>query len=581
MNSTRVLILSLLTICLIGLGCSKKKAAAQAPAAPPPESYCPYLPSQTFASAVTITGSAGYEYRANGNGAVAAPAAIRYAEVMVKDASGTIVQCAETDASGNFSFQLPSGSGSYTVQVNSRANNDNVKAYVMDTPSTNLYYSVSTTVGSSADSSITLTAPATESLEGGAFNILDKIVAANVYLRANTDATDCGSYTDCISFTVAPVVYVYWKKGFNPATYLDPSWANSGASFYLKGTNELYILGGIANDVDSSDCDHFDDTIILHEYGHFIENYYAVSDSPGGSHAPDDVLDPRLAWSEAFANFFQAAVTGTPVYRDTEGNVSCGSNSCTGVFHNEPLETATNYDANVAAGEGNFHEFSITRFLWDIIDPHPVSGQGGTDGGSDTITAPFAEIWTVFAGASAGFKSTVNPFRSVSLFHTLQQNLGGTYNLSSLRTLENQTGTRADWATPVTAGTCADISIQAKQQTDGSFSQSDLFHDNDFYAYYHSGGTLTVRVVYTKGVTNQSDVDLIVWKDGFTYGDTADALATSLNASDGGDEEISVSAPAGWYMINVMVNPVATTSGGGTANLYKLYINGQQNCPNP
>lgn len=574
-------------VAVLGTSCAAKKVTLPVPTVSAISSYCPYLPSRAFAGGVTVSGTASYQYRTNGNGGVAAaPNPIRYAEVEVLDSTGAIVQCDETDGAGAFSFDLPANSGDYTVKVNARANNSFVKAYVMNNPTDNSHYSISTTVASSSNASLTMIAPATGSVISGAFNILDKIVDANVFLRTYASATECGSFSDCRTFTVAPIAYAYWTAGFNPNTYLGGS-STSGVSFFLKGTNELYILGGIEGDVDSSDCDHFDNSIILHEYGHFIESNYSVSDSPGGRHAPNEVIDPRLAWSEGFANFFQAAVTGNAVYRDTEGNVSCGS-GCTQAFHDEDLEVAENYDlpGSIVPGEGAFHEFAITRVLWDAIDPHPVTGQGGNDDpgndlGAESVTSDFAEIWTVFAGTSNGFASASQRLRSSGLFMDLQALMGAT-DWATIRTHEDQPVDQTDFATPLTVpGACGPTSLQVNGGTDGSFEDSNQFYDNDFYAYYHSSGALKVRVAYTPGAV-PADIDLIVWKDGYEYGVLGDALAASRQSrlTDGGDEQISVTAPAGWYMINVMGLP-NSTGAGGSAMTYDLYVNDQQACPNP
>ena len=101
-------------------------------------------------------------------------------------------------------------------------------------------------------------------LEGGAFNILDKILDASAFLRAQT-ANCSATFTNCIPFTTAPIVTVFWAPGVDPGTYFNlPS-----LSFYIPGENDLYILGGVNGDVDNSDTDHFDDTIIIHEFWAF------------------------------------------------------------------------------------------------------------------------------------------------------------------------------------------------------------------------------------------------------------------------------------------------------------------------
>ena len=137
----------------------------------------------------------------------------------------------------------------------------------------------------------------------------------------------------------------------------------------MNGKRELYLLGGENGDVDFSDTDHFDNSVIIHEYGHFIEDIFGAPNSPGGSHNGNSVIDPRLAWSEGWADFFQAAVTGQPYYRDTKGNVNCSETdptSCTGVLFDESIDVPTD-DRPILLGEGNFHEFSVSRTLWQAL----------------------------------------------------------------------------------------------------------------------------------------------------------------------------------------------------------------------
>lgn len=94
---------------------------------------------------------------------------------------------------------------------------------------------------------------------------------------------------------------------------------DSPLSFYKPGERKLFILGGSNGNVDTADTDHFDNSIILHEYGHFLEDVYGKTDSPGGYHNGSSIIDPRLAWSEGFTNSFQGAALGKNFYLDTAG----------------------------------------------------------------------------------------------------------------------------------------------------------------------------------------------------------------------------------------------------------------------
>ena len=564
---------------LILQACSSNSDGDSISSTSPKAPYCSTV--ETFSDSVTITGSAEYEYRNNGNGSVASPAPIRRVEIRVTDSTGGLIQCGETDNSGNFSVQLPNNGATVTLAVASRADNDYMKAYVMNSPTANSFYSLTTSVTLDGSKSVgTLTAPATgDVLAGGAFHILDKILDANDYLRAQTN--NCSAtFSNCSEITTVPMVDVYWAKGVNPGSYfgLPP------LSFYLPEANQLFILGGSGGDVDNTDTDHFDTSVILHEYGHALENRLSVADSPGGNHNGDNILDPRLAWSEGWANFFQAAVTGNPVYRDTFGTPLGTS----GVYVNESLESGTT-DIPTEPEEGNFREFSVSRALMDIIDADEMNAE-------DDLQASFTEIWTVFAGTTGGFASSNYHFRSLGLFYVLQDALSGNTDWSTIQTAEDQLATRANYANTLSNGTGCPTSITAahvpgasplnnpgRQPEDGSFVNSNQFKSNDFYQFDHAGGTLNISLTYTTTGGNAADLDLYLWTEDYAYGNTASdnllgsSEATISNGASNGSETINIlNMAAGTYMINVKYD---TTNGIKSAGNYSLSINSESKCP--
>ena len=574
-NQLLVFMLPLFSLAYVGCG-SSDSGSGNASSSQPVLPYCSNV--QSYSSPLTITGSAQYAYRTDGNGAVATPRPIRYAEVRVLDASGNEIQCGETDATGNFSISLPNDGSTATIQVNSRSLNSQGNAYVLDNPTNNSFFSLTTslTLNGSVTSVGTLTAQATGTLEGGAFNILDQIHNANEYLRNETGSCTA-TYSTCQEITTTPpLVTIYWSPGVNPGTYFGVS---TGLSFYLPGESELYLLGGSNGDVDNSDTDHFDNSIILHEYAHFLEDIYSQTDSPGGAHNGNSIIDPRLAWGEGWANFFQAAITGSPVYRDTYGTTA-GTN--TGVFFNESLETPGN-DIPSTTGEGNFREFSISRLLWDSID---TNNEGA---GVDQVSGSFEELWAAFSSTTGGFASTTgsNVFRSMGLYHILRAALPGASDWSSMLTGEEQLAARTHYANTLTlGGACAAINIQAAdispaQPENGTFSNSNQFASNDFYQYTHVGGVLSVALNYTNTVpSDPTDLDLFIWSGSYTFGNESDALAFSNSTITAGQasgaESISASLPAGTYMINV--HAFTGTRLGSAAN-YTLSIGGQNACP--
>lgn len=549
-------------------------------------SYC--STTSTYSPSHTITGSATYEARVasiTGLGAAGAAKPIRFAEVRITDSTGSVAQCAETDVSGNFSFALPQDGNTYTISISSRGSNSSVNASVLTMPEQNIFYTISTTVVSdSSKSAGTINAPVTGDIEGGAFNIFDQIVETNIYLRAQVGT--CSTDVDnCLDFTVAPKVSAYWRKGFNPNEYFGAP--QSGLSFYLPSFSRLFILGGISGDTDNTDTDHFDNSVIIHEYGHFIEDVLSNSDSPGGAHNGNAVIDPRLAHSEAWGNFLQAAVlnppgTTDPRYIDTRGNID-GS---TQAFFFINLETAplsgSGSDRPLNAGEGNFREFAITRFMWDVID---------TVNDTDTLSGGFNEIWASMTSGN-GYLNSNAEFRSLGFLNLIQTSLTNGGPLTDWSPLQasaqhQMSADTSDYAQFVaTGGGCGSqnfnvVPAVVAGDTD-VFSTSHLLLNNDFYHYRHTGGTLNLNLNYTTAAGTEADLDLYVYNERARFGVSTDISARSTDEKDGtlGDietESVSASLPAGDYLINVNVY----TQGGavGSSTDYELLVEGARLCP--
>src|SRR5690606_16465718 len=143
----------LLIITITAMGCSRPVMKRTATVAG--EAYCStqtsYPGSTTTVSGTAECRTAAYD---SGNGewnvtTMATDEPIRYAEVQVKDISGKIVQCTETDGNGDFTFDVPQGA-TYTVYINSRGFNSTVRASVLNLPSKNEYYSISKQFSASA-----------------------------------------------------------------------------------------------------------------------------------------------------------------------------------------------------------------------------------------------------------------------------------------------------------------------------------------------------------------------------------------------------------------------------------------------
>lgn len=552
---------------------------------PAETSYCSTTTNYSSQSPATITGTAVFTRRNSWGNATtgglggalttsthaASQLPIRRAEVRVTDPSGSVVQCTETSNTGTFSFTLPRGSVTYTVSINSRSNNTYLVASVLNRPEQNLFYSLSTTIvptNATSYSLGTLNATADGETLGGAFNILDQLLKANEYLVAQIGST-CGTIgtgTGCPAFTVAPKVSAYWELGYNPNAYFG---SNSGLSFYLPSYSRLFILGGINGNVNSADTDHFDNSVIVHEYGHFLEDAMFYSDSPGGSHNGNAMIDPRLAWSEGWGNFFQAAVTNQALYIDTTGN----DDGTTDMAYYANLETADR-DIPTQSGEGNFREFSVTRVLWDAIDSNADTANSATD---NVVSGQFDEIWASLMKTNNGFRDTDFAFRNVGHLHLAQQGLSAT-NWSTIRTIERQDGDTSQYGQyMVTGSSCAVTSISPS--TGGNPVNTNLLRDNDFYhIHISSSGSYTFQMVYNDtGGGGTLDLDLYLYDEDAHFATLSDILAKS-NANPTGTtnqtESFTVSLSPGNYLLNV-----SSYSGSPETGTYLLRLNGAQLCP--
>ncbi len=533
-----------------------------------------------------VDGSGSQSVTGSSNMTAQGPRPIRFAEVQITSSNGTLVQCTETDGSGNYSAQIPGDGGLYVVNVMARSRNNKNTAYVMNNPNDNVPYKLSANVQSVTSTSVNLKASAKGSMEGGAFNILDQILNAQDYLRTST--ANCGTsgqstfLQGCNPVTVVPLVYTYWTPGLTPNVYYGD---DSPISFYLIGKRELYIGGGADGDTTNSDMDQWDNSVIVHEYGHFVEDQFGSPNSPGGSHSGQYVIDPRLAWGEGWANFFQAAVSGVPVYRDTYGSVTCGSASCaTGAAFIEPLENGTPFngyktDVPTTTGEGNFREFSISRVLWSIIQPS---------------VSQFSEVWTALNGVS-GMRVVNDNFKTVTRLHNIHQNFASQTNKkdwSTPLTNEKQIYQFTDYATPLDL-TCATssitMSVRRDSYDDGSFSLSNQFRNNDFYIYDHPGGVLPVSLTWSG--SGSVDLDLYIYKADYVFGSSRSILAYDMRDANGssngsatattGSASVAPNLPAGIYMINVMAATGSMTSGSSQTTTYSLSVANHAACPAP
>jgi len=133
-----------------------------------------------------------------------------------------------------------------------------------------------------------------------------------------------------------------------PPLKMNWSTRNISSGTYYDGIDNIVLQGD-----QQGDSDEYDDHIIIHEWGHFLEQKISRADNIGGPHGTDERLDIRVAFGEGFGNALSAIVTDDPIYFDTLGRNSGWNMN----IENAPHETP-----------GWFSEASIQRILYDLYD---------------------------------------------------------------------------------------------------------------------------------------------------------------------------------------------------------------------
>ena len=146
-------------------------------------------------------------------------------------------------------------------------------------------YAVSSDLFTAGDPQVDLGIWVVDGDQAGAFNIFDLMIKGVELVGTLSDQS-------------LPPLLVEWAPGQFPHCLTSCS-----------GVNAIWINGAV------QDPDHFDDSVIAHEFAHFAEFYISKSDSPGGFHDGSPTV-PTLAWGEGYASYFSALLKDHPLYLD-------------------------------------------------------------------------------------------------------------------------------------------------------------------------------------------------------------------------------------------------------------------------
>ncbi|MBN1485818.1 MAG: hypothetical protein JXA37_13975 [Chloroflexia bacterium] len=173
--------------------------------------------------------------------------------------------------------------------------------------------------------------------------------------------------------------YVVSLRGSAKAAHAryEPGRGEEG-SLYSRVSEEI-TLGDAGGDADA-----YDDSVILHEYGHFMADRYSCIRGGGGEHYVDRHYNTKLAWSEGWANYFSSASRNNPRYFDVD--------DAEGVY----AINWENWHIDYSGVTGSTNEGAVCATLWDIHD--------SVDETHDRLSLGGGEIWNTVEQGMTGYR---------------------------------------------------------------------------------------------------------------------------------------------------------------------------------
>ena len=264
-----------------------------------------------------------------------------------------------------------------------------------------------------------------------------------------------------------------------------------------SGTQYIRLLADL-----TEDADEFDQHVIAHEFGHYIEHNFSRADNIGGSHALGEKLDMRVAFGEGFGYAFAAIVLDDPVVRD--GFVNAGT-QVSGIFNveNNPVSGCWCSESSVAA------------ILWDLYD----TGAEGTD----NITVPFSTLWSLLVTPQRVTPAFTSIFSYITALKAAQPALNGVIN--SLVSGQNINSSTIDAfaTTEVTAPFSGMLPLYADISKGGGAVSVRSIDDGGYYnkagnsGYFRFVPSVSGPVTVSLTTTNTDafrDPDFVVWNTG-------------------------------------------------------------------
>ncbi|WP_322044939.1 hypothetical protein [Paraburkholderia sp. J67] len=294
------------------------------PPSPPPAVATPTISGKiTYDSVPTTASTSGSTGGLDYSKTTQLPVSHALVELVSSDGA-TILGNTTTDDTGAYTLNAPSGKPGYV----------RVTAQAFEGPASTPDYTIKVRDNTAPEYSASPDTAPLYSMRGSVFTPTTGVTKLDLNAGSGWTGANYGGARTAAPFAILdqtvnaarqlhraepgvalPALNIFWSINNRPTS----GDANSGfitTSHYQRADQSkgLYILG--AEDVDT---DEYDSSVIVHEFGHYVEANLSRSDSIGGDHSAANMLDIRVAFGEGFGNAFSSMMRGTPVYTDTAG----------------------------------------------------------------------------------------------------------------------------------------------------------------------------------------------------------------------------------------------------------------------
>ena len=276
---------------------------------------------------------------------------------LINSTTGAELATAKTDVSGNYSFTGPIGQSVFVrayarlLPVNASTT---ATVAVLDNTNGDAQWALDGAAFTPANATaITNNLNARSGWTGSAYNDSLRIGATFAMLDTIYSAMQKIILVD--STAAFPKLDVHWSPN-NIASSGSVAAGAIGTSFFrstqvgsVVTARDLFILGKSDNDTDE-----YDQHVVTHEFGHYLQSAFSRNDSVGGTHGgSNDRLDMRVAFSEGWGNAWAAYALNNRIYADTSGPGQVNG-----------------FTLDVSLGEANnpgwFKERSVQKIIWDL-----------------------------------------------------------------------------------------------------------------------------------------------------------------------------------------------------------------------